>query len=269
MQAAANDELKPHRNPAQVGGREHFPKVGPMAFVSRTDEKRKLAGQRAQFTWGLNEYNKTDDPDERARFARHMAKYIRDAPANNFTVEQITQGRSYPAEEVQKYVKEPDAGSETAVSDAQALQIIETAVDTTIVRRKGSGTRSVYVYGYKCAPDRLKIGYTDGDTVQRIAQQISTSTPDKPVLFLEIRTDNCRVLERALHSIFAYRGRKVVGAGDEWFLASVDEIEHLCDFIEDPKTWSSKPDEQRPPALSDDGREMVHDAPITTFQSIE
>ena len=209
----------------------------------RGDPMATLPGQRAQFTWGLNEYNKTDDPEQRARFARHMAKYIRDARTNGFTVEQVTQGQSYPAEEVQRYVNEPEAGVDIEVSDLQALQRLETAVDTTKTRRKGTGTRSVYAYGYRCAPDRLKIGYTDGDTVQRIAAQIGTSTPDKPVLFLEVRTDNCRALERALHSILAYRGRKVAGAGDEWFLTSVDEIERLCDFIEAGKTQSLDADE--------------------------
>ena len=28
-----------------------------------------LAGQRAQFTWALNQYNITDDPDEKDKFA--------------------------------------------------------------------------------------------------------------------------------------------------------------------------------------------------------
>ena len=41
-----------------------------------------LGGQRAQFTWALNEYNKSEDPDTRAKFARRMAKYIAAAPAN-------------------------------------------------------------------------------------------------------------------------------------------------------------------------------------------
>jgi hypothetical protein len=184
--------------------------------------KRKLAGQRAQFTWGLNEYNKTDDEGQRARFARHMAKYVRDAPVNGFTLEQVTQGQSYPAEEVQKYLSQANTTDDSGVSDSQAVEMLESSVDTTNTRRKGIGNGSVYAYGYRCAPDRVKIGCTDGDTVQRIAAQISTSTPDKPVLFLEIKTDKSRTLERALHSILAYRGRKVTGGGDEWFLTTAD-----------------------------------------------
>jgi hypothetical protein len=49
--------------------------------------------------------------------------------------------------------------------------------------------------------DRLKVGFTEANTVQRIAVQISTSTPDKPVLLIEIRTDQCRALERASRAL--------------------------------------------------------------------
>jgi hypothetical protein len=75
------------------------------------------------------------------------------------------------------------------------------------------------------------VGCTDGDTVQRIAAQIGTSTPDMPVLFLEIKTDNSRALERALHAILTYRGLKVNGGGAEWFKTSIEEIERLFDFV--------------------------------------
>ncbi len=65
-----------------------------------------LAGQRAQFTWALNEYNKSDDPDTHVKFARRMAKYIAAAPSHDFTKEQVTQGQTYPAE-VDHYVNDP------------------------------------------------------------------------------------------------------------------------------------------------------------------
>jgi hypothetical protein len=99
----------------------------------------------------------------------------------------------------------------------------------------------VYAYGYRCAPDRLKIGYTDGDIVERIADQIGTSTPDKPLLSLEIKTNNSRALERALHSILIYRGKKIAGGGDEWFLTNVEEIERLCDLIGEGMLGASDP----------------------------
>lgn len=83
--------------------------------------------------------------------------------------------------------------------------------------RIGTGSSVVYAYGYQCASDRLKIGLTEGGTVQRMAAQIGTSTPDKPALKLEIRTHDCASLEKAIHAILKYRGQKVVGGGTEWF----------------------------------------------------
>jgi hypothetical protein len=41
-----------------------------------------LSGQRAQFTWALNQYNLAEDADKKAEFARRMAQYIAAAPAN-------------------------------------------------------------------------------------------------------------------------------------------------------------------------------------------
>jgi hypothetical protein len=46
----------------------------------------------------------------------------------------------------------------------------------------------------------LKVGFTEANSVQRIAAQIGTSTPDKPVLLIEIKTDQCRALERAIQA---------------------------------------------------------------------
>jgi hypothetical protein len=167
-----------------------------------------LGGQRTQFTCALNQYNTHDDPADREKFVRIMAKYIRNAPANGFTVEQITQGQDYPANKVNAVLNEPETEAAPDLSEAQAKLSLEQSVDVSNVVRRGTGSGNVYAYGYKCAPDRLKIGSTELDTVQRIAAQISTSTPDQPVLFLEIKTDKCRVLERALHAILEYRGKK-------------------------------------------------------------
>jgi hypothetical protein len=63
-----------------------------------------LGGQRAQFTYALNQYNLSDDPDTRTKFVRAMAKYIAAAPSNGFTVEQVTKGQTYPAAEVNEVI---------------------------------------------------------------------------------------------------------------------------------------------------------------------
>jgi hypothetical protein len=54
-----------------------------------------LAGQRAQFTWSLNQYNLSEDPETRIKFAKRMAKYIAAAPSNGFTANQITQDKNF------------------------------------------------------------------------------------------------------------------------------------------------------------------------------
>lgn len=183
-----------------------------------------LAGQRAQFTWALNQYNLAEDGEKKAFYARRMARYIAAAPANGFTVEEVTQGQLYPVAETELYIDESDTDLGTDVSEAQALRAVEELVDTSDVVRLGEGQNIVYAYGYRCAPDRLKIGLTTGDTVQRIAAQISTGTPDRPILLLEIRTHDCGSLERAIHAILEYRGAKILGSGKEWFKVGRDQV---------------------------------------------
>ena len=73
------------------------------------------------------------------------------------------------------------------------------------------------------------------DTLQRIAAQIETSTPDIPVLHLEIKTNDCRVLERAIQAILEAGGHKIAGGGAEWFKVSRDEILTIYQFINQPK----------------------------------
>ena len=130
-----------------------------------------LAGQRAQFTWALNQYNLAEDAEKQA-FAQRMAKYIATAPDNGFTAEQIIHGQPYPAAEVEKYLHRPGSDMGPELSEGEALHEVDEAVDTSDVLRMGKGQNIVYAYGYRCAPDRLKIGLTAGDTVQRIVAQI-------------------------------------------------------------------------------------------------
>jgi hypothetical protein len=190
-----------------------------------------LPGQRAQFTWALHQYNLAQSPDQKAHFAKRMARYIAAAPANGFTVEDVTQGQDYSAAEVGQYLNAQDSEPDTEISEGQALEEITQAVDASDVLRLGEGAEFVYAYGYRCAPDRLKIGLTKVDPIQRIVAQISTSTPDRPVLFLEIRTHDCGSLERAIHSILEYRGYKVVGGGDEWFKTKRENVIAIFEFI--------------------------------------
>jgi Meiotically up-regulated gene 113 len=106
----------------------------------------------------------------------------------------------------------------------EAVREVETSVNTVNVTRLGEGNGSVYVYGYDCAPDRMKIGRTDGDVIGRIVNQINESTPDRPVLHLVLSTSNPGALERALHGALVLRNRKVDGGGKEWYRTTVAEI---------------------------------------------
>jgi hypothetical protein len=191
-----------------------------------------LPGQRASFTWALNQYNLAeDDEDKKKHFAKLMAKCIANAPSNGFTVEQVTQGQLYPKADVAQYIKNPALETEPGISEGEALAEISHTVDTSDVFKLGEGPKVIYAYGYKCAPDRLKIGLTEGDAVQRIAGQISTSTPDKPVLLLEIKTHDCASLEKAIHATLAYHGRKIEGGGKEWYKTSREEIVNIYQSV--------------------------------------
>jgi hypothetical protein len=81
-----------------------------------------LAGQRAQFTYWLNQYNLAEDEGRRVICLKGMAKYIKAAPANEFTVEEVTRGQNYPRAEVERYLNEPDDPSvENGLTEQEAI----------------------------------------------------------------------------------------------------------------------------------------------------
>jgi hypothetical protein len=190
-----------------------------------------LGGHRGNFTWALNKYNSTDDPVERERFARHLAKYLQNAQADGFSADTVTQGQSYPADEVKKYLGDAVLAEVPEVSEAVVNAELAEKIDMEHVTRVGAGDEIVYAYGYKCLPDRLKIGMTTSNCVQRIVQQINESTPEKPVLYIEMKTARSRTLERALHSVLDTRGKKISGGGYEWFNTTVAEVLDIYNFV--------------------------------------
>jgi Ca2+-binding RTX toxin-like protein len=101
-----------------------------------------LAGQRAQFTWAVNQYNLSEDPETRAKFAKRMAKYIAAAPANGFTVDEVTQGQIYPSSEVDQYLNDLSVGDDPGITEEQAIRTVEETVDTSDVVRTGEGAAS-------------------------------------------------------------------------------------------------------------------------------
>jgi hypothetical protein len=150
-----------------------------------------------------------------------MAEVLAEAPANGFSEGDVTQGEDVPSE-ARGLAATVSPGSEE--NPEELINDLRLSVEISSVSELGQGEQFVYAYGYPCAPDRLKLGSCAGDVVARIAAQISTGTPDKPVLLLKIATHDCRALERALHAIFRLKGRQVNGAGAEWFVATPEEV---------------------------------------------
>jgi len=181
----------------------------------------KLAGQRAKFSRARAIYYTSSDEKRRERAAQLMAEVLAEAPTNGFSEEDVTQGEDVPSE------VRAQATTAANVSDENPEELIDElrlSVDIDNVREIGNGDQFVYAYGYRCAPDRLKVGSCAGDVVARIAAQISTGTPDKPALLLKIASHDCRALERALQAIFRLKGKQVAGAGAEWFIVTRDEV---------------------------------------------
>src|SRR5260370_3796029 len=116
-----------------------------------------LCDHRANFTWALNKYNRSDDPEAQTKFAQYMAKYMAQGLRDGFTVEQVTQGKSYPVVEVNKYSTDVDSEPPPPLTEEQTKKEIAESVDSADVIRIGEGTAVVYAYGYRCCPDHLKV----------------------------------------------------------------------------------------------------------------
>jgi hypothetical protein len=61
--------------------------------------------------------------------------------------------------------------------------------------------------------------------------KLTTWTGSRAAVHGEIKTDQCRALERAIQATLETRGRKISGAGAEWFKTSRDEVLAIYQFI--------------------------------------
>jgi Meiotically up-regulated gene 113 len=196
-----------------------------MTAMADDDLYDKRRGQRMLLTKWVKIYNSTDDEGEKERAARKLADVLAWARSVGMSPAEIAENRELPQRALALLAA--GAGIASPVDDAEmreAERDVASSVDTSTVTRLGEGNASVYAYGYKCLPDRLKIGRTDGNVVRRIVDQINESTPDRPVLHLVLATSNPGALERALHGALVLRDRTVEGGGREWYRTTVDEI---------------------------------------------
>lgn len=98
-----------------------------------------LAGQRAQFTWALNQYNLAETTEQKTHFAKRMALRIQRAAALGFTKEQVVNGQVYPPE-VDHYLNAAIEDAEPDISEEQAQREVEAAVDTSDMLVEGEGS---------------------------------------------------------------------------------------------------------------------------------
>ena len=95
-------------------------------------------------------------------------------------------------------------------------------VECSDVLRCSAGAGVVYGAEYPGYPLHLKLGSTSGLAVDRIAQWSgATAAPDALVLVLEIKSDRPRELERLLHAMLDWRGKRIRG---EWFAVMREEV---------------------------------------------
>lgn len=77
-----------------------------------------------------------------------------------------------------------------------------------------------------------KVGMTRVSVRERLASQVGTAMPERPVVAIAQEVENAAAWERAIHAVLEVRGRRLRQApGAEWFLTNegeVREIMRLC-----------------------------------------
>jgi hypothetical protein len=203
------------------------------------DDKEKnptRPARRAVFRGLVNKYNSSDDEAERTRLVLKMAWQLKVSREKGFSIDEIVNGNSYPATVVNPLVDDPDLTEmivPLAVAITDLTEYATQAVDTSKNVVRGLGGSCVYVYGYSCLPEYIKIGMTNGDASSRIADQISPGTPGRPLLFLTLKTDTALFLEKAIHRTLDYRGQRAEkGGGTEWYVAKIEDVIEIWEFLD-------------------------------------
>ena len=71
----------------------------------------------------------------------------------------------------------------------------------------------------------IKIGKSKAEPKSRVGEQSGTALPEKPYIFLEVKTVDCSSLEQNIHSLLKLKGVKsTVAIGNEWFITNEENI---------------------------------------------
>src|SRR5436309_15937017 len=98
-----------------------------------------LAGQRAQFTWALNQYDLSQNPDTRRPVCEADGKVYCRSFREWFTVDEVTQQQVYPSLEVNQYLNDPSVNEGSEITEAEAVRTVGNTVGTSDRIRIGEG----------------------------------------------------------------------------------------------------------------------------------
>lgn len=78
----------------------------------------------------------------------------------------------------------------------------------------------------------VKIGLSTTSIEQRVAMQVGTAMPERPVMLFEVECDDCAKLEKAIHAVLDVKGFKMTESlGNEWFRINPAELMNIMSIL--------------------------------------
>lgn len=79
----------------------------------------------------------------------------------------------------------------------------------------------------------IKIGKSKSEPKNRVNEQSGTALPEKPYLFMEVKTVDCSSLEQNIHSLLNLKGVKsTLAVGNEGFITNEDSLLLILEAIQ-------------------------------------
>lgn len=123
------------------------------------------------------------------------------------------------------------------LDEESALETVEDDELFPTLNESGNGDGAIYAYyfpSYHSAeePFPIKIGMSTSAYQGRVASQLGTSNPERPIVYRVHYTDSPSTLERYLHSALTLEGAWMDDApGTEWFCIRPERIDELLEFV--------------------------------------